>query len=457
MNKTKTASSAKSTLICSLLALLLSCTMLLGTTYAWFTDRVTVGQNQIVAGNLDVALSHRLADGSYDEVSEKTALFLNALGESMLWEPAAATEETFRISNEGTLALQYRFALSFFDATETKEGKTLADALSIRVIPLDGETELPLGESVPLEDFLLTGKLLAGESLSFRVIIEWIPSAKDNDFNLNNGRTGKNGETALSISLGISLEATQYAHEQDGYGDDYDADVPPHLHYVSSFSELQEAISCGGYVQLAKDIALEKTLSVTGEVVLDLNGKTLSIADGAVLDPMINCAYGSFLTVTGNGKVDIGKHKSVSFIAPRGTVVIENGTFTRDYEPNGAKLGSYGSLFVGINVEAALRAGYENASSNVIIKGGYFDGGFYSAEQPNGAITGLNVSFGGVLHVYGGTYVGYNPANGDEGMGYQGWFLDGQTALGELPAGYAITETALADGRPAFTVTYEAP
>ena len=183
MNKTKTATSAKSTLICSLLALLLSCTMLLGTTYAWFTDRVTVGPNRIVAGNLDVTLSHQLADGSYDEVGEQTALFLNAKGESMLWEPAAATEETFRISNDGTLALQYRFALSFFDATETQEGKILADALSIRVIPLDGETELPTGESMPLEDFLLEGKLLEGESCAFRVIIEWISGENDNDFN----------------------------------------------------------------------------------------------------------------------------------------------------------------------------------------------------------------------------------------------------------------------------------
>ena len=455
MNKTKTATSAKSTLICSLLALLLSCTMLLGTTYAWFTDRVTVGPNQIVAGNLDVTLSHQLADGSYDEVGEQTALFLNAKGESMLWEPAAATEETFRISNDGTLALQYRFALSFFDATETQEGKTLADALSIRVIPLDGETELPTGESMPLEDFLLEGKLLEGESCAFRVIIEWISGENDNDFNLNNGRTGKNGETALSISLGISLEATQYAHEQDGYGDDYDANVTLPLYYVSSFAELEEAIERGGYVQLVEDIAIEKVLSVTGDVVLDLNGKTMSIADGALVDPIIDCAYGSSLTVTGNGTVDIGKHKSVSFIAPRGTVVIENGTFKRDYDPNDTGAGSYGSLFIGINVNAAIRAGIENAYSNVIIKDGYFDGGFYAPDK--GAISGINLSWGQTFHVYGGTYAGYNPAKGDEGMGYQGWFFEGQTSMDQIPDGYTVTESTLADGRPAFTVNYEAP
>ena len=114
---------------------------------------------------------------------------------------------------------------------------------------------------------------------------------------------------------------------------------------------------------------------------------------------MIDCAYGSSLTVTGNGTVDIGKHKSVSFIAPRGTVVIENGTFKRDYDPNDTGAGSYGSLFIGINVDAAIRAGVENAYSNVIIKDGYFDGGFYAPDK--GAISGITHQRLAVQALYG--------------------------------------------------------
>ena len=74
-----------------------------------------------------------------------------------------------------------------------------------------------------------------------------------------------------------------------------------------------------------------------------------------------------------------------------------------------------------------------------------------------GAISGINLSWGQTFHVYGGTYAGYNPAKGDEGMGYQGWFFEGQTSMDQIPDGYTVTESTLADGRPAFTVNYEAP
>lgn len=460
--KTKTRASNRSTLICSLLAVLLCCSMLLGTTYAWFTDRVDVGNNRIEAGNLDVTLLHLLADGSYSEVNEKTALFLNAEEENMLWEPCAATEETFRISNDGTLALQYRFAVTFSNATETLEGKTLADALSIRVISIADEAgnavAVPeaLAAGVSLQDFALDGALLEGESHTLRVILFWQPTAQDNDFNLNNGKTGKNGETALSIDLGISLEATQYSYEVDGYGKTYDEALLLPVQYVYTFDELKAAFEAGGYVQLMQDIAVEDTLSLSGKAVLDMNGKTLTVAEGASLDPLIDCAYGAHLTVTGDGKVDLGENKGTSFIAPRGTVIIKNGTYTRDYDPSVTNENEYGSLFIGINVVSAIHHGYTNASSTVIIEDGYFDGGFFLEGKTRGAITGINKSWGQTFLVYGGTYVGYDLSLGDEGTGVQGWFLEGQTSADELPEGYAVSESTLPDGRPVFTFTYEA-
>ena len=80
------------------------------------------------------------------------------------------------------------------------------------------------------------------------------------------------------------------------------------------------------------------------------------------------------------------------------------------------------------------------------------------------------------FHVYGGTFVGANPAWGDEGCmlptgpknylrpwsNYQGAFLKGQSikngigapALPALPEGYEITKSTHEDGRPIYTVTY---
>ena len=72
--------------------------------------------------------------------------------------------------------------------------------------------------------------------------------------------------------------------------------------------------------------------------------------------------------------------------------------------------------------------------------------------------------------VYGGTFVGANPAWGDEGCMlptkpyylrpwsyYQGAFLEGQTFNENgivLPEGYEITKGTHEDGRPTYTVTY---
>ena len=46
----------KKALLQSALSILLCCSMLIGTTFAWFTDSVTSGKNVIVAGNLDVQM-----------------------------------------------------------------------------------------------------------------------------------------------------------------------------------------------------------------------------------------------------------------------------------------------------------------------------------------------------------------------------------------------------------------
>lgn len=462
MTKTR---STKRALICSFLSLLLCSAMLLGTTYAWFTDSSTVGGNLIVAGNLDVTLSRLIANEGFCEVEKDTALFSSIDGGAIQWEPGAAAEETFRISNDGTLALQYSFLISFANAVKTPEGKTLADALSIRVIRIDGFGEENgnavegygnEGAGVPLKDFLFTGSLLAGESQTFRVVIDWVPSEADNDFNLNNGKTGENGEEALSIDLGIFLEATQLPYEKDGYGDRYDADADLSVKAVYTFEELKKALEEGGNVKMMADIACEETILIDGKAVLDFNGKRLTVADPEKADPMIECTYDADLTITGDGTVDLEEHKTVSFIAPRGKLLIENGSFIRDYDPDAQSEHEFGSLFIGINVNSAADKGITNANSSVIILDGYFDSGFCDPSVPRGMIIEINKSWGQSFLVYGGTYVNYNPANGDEGNGWQGWFFEGQTDS-QIPEGYTVTEYTLPDGRPAYTVTYEAP
>ena len=48
--------STRRSLLVSATALILSIAMLVGTTFAWFTDSASTGVNKIQAGNLDIAL-----------------------------------------------------------------------------------------------------------------------------------------------------------------------------------------------------------------------------------------------------------------------------------------------------------------------------------------------------------------------------------------------------------------
>ena len=71
-----TSKNTKRALLSSVLATVLCAAMLVGTTFAWFTDSVTSGKNRIAAGNLDVELEYSKDGGeSWNEVTADTNLF----------------------------------------------------------------------------------------------------------------------------------------------------------------------------------------------------------------------------------------------------------------------------------------------------------------------------------------------------------------------------------------------
>ena len=267
--------------------------------------------------------------------------------------------------------------------------------------------------------------------------------------------------------------------------------------------ELKAAILKGGNIVLANDITPETTIDVKEgvDVHLDLNGKTITIDE--TLAPNSNGSQyafivreGASLTIDGDGTVVTSTPAPILFY-PAGDVIIENGTFIRNI-PEGYT-GSITSMFVGTKPAG----GWE--STGVTIKGGYFDGGYYDSNAAdvedilNGtkeleeteddiakrgkpgdsnktrvalkanAMKLFNRS-NNYFKIYGGTFVGANPAWGDEGCMlpttpaylrpwsyYQGPVLDGQEFNENgivLPEGYAITKGTTEDGRPTYTVTY---
>lgn len=211
-NKTK-----KKALVSSIIALLGCFLMLLGTTFAWFTDSHASGINTIVAGNLDVELYHADKAASADaEVESDTKLF----DDVTLWEPGAVVWEKLIVKNAGSLALKYKLNFNVSDVSTTAGGKSLRDVLKVAVMDVQPtRNNVASATSQSLETFsLVTDKALtSGNSDVFYVAIYWEPSANDNDYNIAGGE--------LKANIGISLVATQCTVESDGFDDQYDANA----------------------------------------------------------------------------------------------------------------------------------------------------------------------------------------------------------------------------------------
>ena len=265
----------------SVLSLFLCFSMLVGTTFAWFTDEVESGLNQIVAGNLDVELYHANTKDEYAEVTSETKLFDEV--DPKLWEPGAVAFENLTVTNEGTLALKYQLSIIFENATVVN-GHSLAEALQVGVVEggIQGTTRDAVLAEVkawqPLATFTLSGELEAGDKATYGIVIWWEPTENDNWFNMNNGNQGK----ILSIDLGVRLFATQLMSEEDSFGKDYDDGA--YLPIVYTEAELKSALENNESVQLGGNIALTETWTPIGDKdagvyytgTLEGNGYTIS-------------------------------------------------------------------------------------------------------------------------------------------------------------------------------------
>jgi len=237
----KTRATKKTAWILSLISLLLCVSMLVGTTFAWFTDTVSSGINTIAAGVLDVELYHSNANASDEKVGNTTKLFLDVNGDPILWEPGVVSWENLRVTNAGNLALNWKLAINTANENHVIDPVTdihygLSQALKVGIVPggitaterADVVDSVALSDWTSLSSFLTKGQLLPeGEGTfeeTFGIVIWWQPGTDDNRWNLNNGKKLSSGEV-LSIDLGVHLEASQQVFEEDSFGNDYDAEA----------------------------------------------------------------------------------------------------------------------------------------------------------------------------------------------------------------------------------------
>ena len=216
----------RNALVSSVIALLLCVSMLVGTTFAWFTDEVNSGMNTIAAGNLDVELRYSRLEGNtwtaLDEVTEQTKVFK----EGALYEPGYTEVVKFEVKNAGSLALQYTLdAVAYSEVPGVNvygEEFKLSEYLYTGIVDTfttreeaaaAADTKLASGLNMSGVGVLLN----PGDTKEFYMVLT-MPTTVDNHANYREGKQPQ-------IELGISLLATQQMKESDSFGPDYDANA----------------------------------------------------------------------------------------------------------------------------------------------------------------------------------------------------------------------------------------
>lgn len=235
MSKTK---NTKISMFTSIISMFLCVILLIGTTFAWFTDSVTSGTNTIEAGNLDIELFTLDEAGNYSkEVNGDTKLFNN----NTKWEPGHAEVVYLKIKNAGTLALKYRLSLQVSDETASTNinGETikLSDVLKLGIVPNNGTPRTPFENRADAIQ-AVENTTEQWQKLSGKYDASITPSASDSDLSshyialvvympdtVGNEANYAKDQTPPSINMGIKLVASQTPYEEDSFGKDYDSNA----------------------------------------------------------------------------------------------------------------------------------------------------------------------------------------------------------------------------------------
>ena len=250
MNNNKKAT--KRALLTSVMALVMCVVMLVGTTFAWFTDTASTGVNKIQAGNLDIEMEYKnnTTGGEFKPVDTDKKVF----NEEALWEPGHVEYVVLKIRNAGNLALKYKLGINIAGETGSTNVDGNAFNLSdyIKFAVIGGESAnltnrdalvAEAGEGAVLSTgYTKEDHLLAGTTDNEKVVtlVVWMPTTVGNEAN------HKTDVAAPSIDLGIKVDATQYTYEKDSFDNQYDAKADVELATSTtingqSYASVQEA------------------------------------------------------------------------------------------------------------------------------------------------------------------------------------------------------------------------
>ena len=287
--------STKRALLGSVMAMVLCLAMLVGATFAWFTDTASTGVNKIQAGNLDV----QLVDENGNSLEGKTLEFKKAAnaaeGEAVLWEPGCTYElPAVYVKNNGNLALKYKVTITGINGSAK-----LNDVIDWTINDADLSADHSLAAGATSEALTIKGHM---------------KESAGNEY-MNESIDG----------IAITVAATQDTVENDSLGNTYDKDAKYPIVAMDTLQELINNATEPVSAKLEGNIAGSLTVPQGKDVTLDLNGFTLTGGDShAILNHGTLCIKDS----SGTGKI-VASKANTSALRNAADCVIDGGTFTR--------------------------------------------------------------------------------------------------------------------------------
>ena len=404
----------------SLFALFLCIVLLIGTTFAWFTDTASTGVNNIQAGNLKVDLQMKDANGSWVSAEGKTIDFVKASGhenEAILWEPGCTYElPVLRVVNKGNLALKYKIKINGIQGDEK-----LNEVINWTISDVALDTDHSLAAGATSEDLTIKGHMQESAGNEYQ---------------------------GLSIDgISITVYATQASVESDSFGPEYDQNAA----YTISAKDangLTKAIKdakAGDTITFDENVAITPVVEDTTEqtlvpqtvlnksATLNLAGKKLTV-DGAAADygkasPLIMNVDGADTNVTieGDGEINCEAGNNQVY-----GINITNGASLT------IKDGKYYGAMTAIQVQ----------KGSLTIKGGFFDmAPTCKAQVPQyakyvvNAIDSAYKDGTAKISITGGTFVNFDPSANPEGTG-----------TSYVADGYKVTSEKQSNGDTWYTV-----
>ena len=326
MEQTKT----KKALIMSVLSMVLCIAMLIGMTFAWFTDTASTGVNKIVSGNLDVELMYSTDMTNWKKADDQTKLF----DDNALWEPGYTQVVYLKVVNKGNLALKYEagFSKNYTSnrgknvngdwyrvdnylkiGTATPTAKYTSREAVWNAI---AATEKTLAKDVMLTDDWIT--LEAGkESKPFAVAI-YMPTSVGNEANASRLRP------STVSGLGIEVRATQATVESDSFNNTYDenaATVLKRVEYTEGEHTVTGNIQANGTAGAIHGIGTAK-ITVDATTVYGTYVSDYAMAVCASGRSEITIKRGEFAN-----QAPAGSALSLIYAEDNAKITIEGGTF----------------------------------------------------------------------------------------------------------------------------------